>query len=143
MKHGFKRITKTTIALVLALCVLISVAVPVMAAGIQTLIGRVTELSLTGSDEPKGEKITGADGKEFYRLDSMTEAQYASFGLNTKATPKTFSSSPESEVDSYTELDGLMPRRQRILVYQFNIGISFKREKLLNTNCPPALLSGL
>ena len=42
MKHGFKRITKTTIALVLALCVLISVAVPVMAAGIQTLIGRVT-----------------------------------------------------------------------------------------------------
>ena len=108
MKHGFKRITKTTIALVLALCVLISVAVPVMAAGIQTLIGRVTELSQTGGEEYKGEKVTGEDGKPFYRMDSMTEAQYASFGLNTKATPKTFSSSPESEVDSYTELDGLM-----------------------------------
>ena len=73
MKHGFKRITKTSMSLILVLCMLITMAVPVMAAGIQTLIDRVTELAQTGDDELKGEKIIGEDGKEFYRLDSMTE----------------------------------------------------------------------
>lgn len=108
MKHGFKRITKTTISLILAICMLITMAVPIMAAGIQTLMNRVTELSQTGDEGLKGEKIVGKDGKEFYRLDSMTEDQYAAFGLNTKTTPETFTSSPESEIGSYTKLPGLM-----------------------------------
>ena len=108
MKHGFKKITKTTISLILAVCMLITMAVPVMAAGIQTLIDKAAELSQTGGEEIKGEKIVGEDGKEFYRLDSMTEDQYAAFGLNTKTTPETFTNSPESEFGSYTKLPGLM-----------------------------------
>ena len=108
MKHGFKRITKTTIALILGLCMLITMAVPVMAAETQTLIDRATEPAVSGDEELKGEKIVGDDGKEFYRLDSMTEDQYAAFGLNTRTAPATFTSSPESEIGSYTRLPGLM-----------------------------------
>ena len=108
MKNGFKRITKPAASLILALCLLITMAFPVMAAGKQTLAGRETGLSQTADEELKGEKIVGEDGKEFYRLDSMTEDQYAAFGLNTKTTPATFTSSPEKELGSCTRLPGLM-----------------------------------
>ena len=108
MKHGPNRITITALSLILALCMLITMAVPAMAAGIRTLIESVAEQSQTGDEEIKGEKIIGEDGKEFYRLDSMTEDQYAAFGLNTKTTPATFTSSPESEFGSCTKLPGLM-----------------------------------
>ena len=108
LKNGFKRITKPAASLILALCLLITMAFPVMAAGKQTLAGRETGLSQTADEELKGEKIVGEDGKEFYRLDSMTEDQYAAFGLNTKTTPATFTSSPEKELGSCTRLPGLM-----------------------------------
>ena len=104
LKHGLKRITITTLSLILALCMLATMALPVMAAEIQTS----GELSPTGDEEIKGEKIVGKDGNVFYRLDSMTEDQYAAFGLNTKTTPETFTSSPESEIGAYTKLPGLM-----------------------------------